>query len=275
MTASEEDETEGIVGSPLDLPRLIRERVTRSSFLRLSSWWRLYLTRFQFPSLIDLPGGERVLILSPHPDDDAMALGGTLVKHHQAGCSLTTLVLTDGAAGGPGGDPLEARRTRRAETEAAALHLGVERLIFWDEPDGALAANDENAARLREALQEMQPDLVYLPSFLEFHPDHRTVTPLLEMALQGSSLRFMCAIYEASTPIPANVLVDISGQMEAKLLAVREHQSQMSYMDYPGILTGFARWRSGPLSSRVQYAEAFYLTDVLDYIALWREARRR
>lgn len=259
----------------VDLPRLIRERLTRSSFVRLSSWWRLYLTRFQFPRLIDLPPGKRVLILSPHPDDDGIGLGGTLVKHHQAGCSLTTLVLTDGAAGVPRLDPMEVKRTRRSETEAAARHLGVERLIFWDEPDGALIANPKNAERLRETLSELGPDLVYVPSFLEFHPDHRAVTPLLEMALRGSSLGFMCGVYEVSTPIPANVMVDISEQMEAKLLAMQEHRSQLGSLDYPGMVMGFGRWRTGPFSLRLRYAEAFYLTDVGDYIALWREVVRR
>lgn len=258
--------------SPVDLPRLIRGRATRSNFLGLGGWWRLYLTRFQLPRLIDLPPGKRVLVLSPHPDDDAMGLGGTLVKHHQAGCSLTTLVFTDGAAGVPGRDPGEVKRTRRSETEAASRHLGIERLMFWEEPDGALIANSKNASRLRETLVETLPDLVYIPSFLEFHPDHRVVTPLLEMALKGRCPSFMCGVYEASTPIPANILVDISEQMEAKLLAVREHRSQMDSMDYPGIVKGFGRWRTGPFSSRLRYAEAFYLTDAGDYIALWREA---
>ncbi len=261
--------------SPVDLPRLLRERVTRSSFLRLSSWWRWYMSRLQFPRLIDLPPGDKILVLSPHPDDDAIGLGGTLVKHHQAGCFLTTLVLTDGAAGVPGGDPKEVKGTRRSETEAAARHLGIQRLIFWEEPDGALAANARNAERLRETLVETRPELVYIPSFLEFHPDHRVITHLLEMALEGLPWGFMCGVYEASTPIPANVLVDISEQMEAKLLAVREHRSQMASLDYPGIVTGLGRWRTGPFSWRLQYAEAFYLVEVGDYIALWREALGR
>ena len=39
-----------------------------------------------------------VLILSPHPDDEAIGMGGTLCKHLDNGSDVTVLYLTDGDA---------------------------------------------------------------------------------------------------------------------------------------------------------------------------------
>lgn len=237
-------------------------------------WWNLYMARFSCPRLVGVPPGRQILTLSPHPDDDVIGVGGTLVKHHQAGCRLTTLVLTDGGAGDPEYKRSEVVQMRQQEQQAAAAHLGINRIIFWDEPDGALAPNDANAKRLRSVLSDVQPDLVYVPSFLDVHPDHRVVTSLLARALQDTDLSFTCGIYETNTPIVPNVLVDISGEMDTKLQAVGEHRSQQEYVDYLDIVRAKGRWRSDAFSRSVQYVEAFYVDNVHDYLALWQQASR-
>ena len=62
---------------------------------RRVAWNRRNAGRLSDPRLISRPPGSHVLVLSPHPDDDAIGPGGTLVKQHEAGCTLTSLVLTD------------------------------------------------------------------------------------------------------------------------------------------------------------------------------------
>lgn len=252
----------------------LRQRRTAQQMSLLASWWNLYTARFSYPRLIELPAGRRVLTLSPHPDDDVIGVGGTLVKHHQAGCALTTLVLTDGGAGDPGRERADLAQVRQSEQRAAATQLGIDSVLFWGEPDGGLAADEENARRLRTVLDDVQPDLVYLPPFFDRHPDHRVVTALLYVALQGTGLEFDCGIYEAGTPIAPNVLVDVSAQMETKLQAVREHRSQVELVDYPDLVRAVGRWRSGAFSRTVQYAEALYVDSVHSYFGLWHQVRR-
>jgi LmbE family N-acetylglucosaminyl deacetylase len=250
----------------------LRRRRIGGIWRRMATWWYLYTTRFAYPVLIHLPPGQQILTLSPHPDDDVISIGGTLLKHSQGGCRLTTLVLTDGAAGTPDQRRREVAQIRRREEEAAAGRLGIERVLFWDEPDGALAENKANAERLRGILREVQPDLVYLPSFLDYHPDHRVVTPLLARAVEGTDLSFACAIYETNSPIVPNVLVDISAQMETKLQAVAEHRSQLQLVDYVDLVRTLGRTRTGAFSRRVQYVEALFMESVHGYLTLWRQA---
>ncbi|MFZ2422771.1 MAG: PIG-L family deacetylase, partial [Anaerolineae bacterium] len=42
------------------------------------------------------PGGQRVLVIAPHPDDEACGCGGALLRHRAAGDAVTIVVVTDG-----------------------------------------------------------------------------------------------------------------------------------------------------------------------------------
>jgi len=59
-----------------------------------------------------VPAG-RVLVLSPHPDDEAIGMGGTLAMHAAGGSEVTVVYLTDG--GGLDEPRDELIRTRRAQ----------------------------------------------------------------------------------------------------------------------------------------------------------------
>jgi len=43
---------------------------------------------------------NRVLVLSPHPDDESIGCGGTLNKHVESGDDIFVLFLTSGEKGG-------------------------------------------------------------------------------------------------------------------------------------------------------------------------------
>ena len=66
--------------------------------------------------------GERLLVIAPHPDDEAIGCGGLIALHGSEGRSVRVLVVTDGAEGSA--DPA----TRENETIAglqAAKRLGA------------------------------------------------------------------------------------------------------------------------------------------------------
>ena len=41
-------------------------------------------------------GGQRVLVVAPHPDDEALGCGGTIMRHIASGDSVAVLIVTDG-----------------------------------------------------------------------------------------------------------------------------------------------------------------------------------
>ena len=205
---------------------------------------------------------SRVLVLSPHPDDEALGCGGTLCKHVRAGDVVEAVFLTSGEQGGHGRAADETRRIRVAEARRAAKILGIKHIEFWGEPDGALHVTRRLVDRLRTMLKESRPDIVYLPHDRETHPDHRAAGRLLRAALrdsQGRPMRPTIRMFEVWTPIQRlDEVVDISPYIQTKLRAIRAYRSQCEVLKFDDAMLGLSRYR-GEMHSWPggDYAEVF------------------
>ncbi|MFP5318048.1 MAG: PIG-L family deacetylase [Acidimicrobiia bacterium] len=127
-----------------------------------------------------------------HPDDEAIATGGTMIKAADAGHRVVLAVATKGENGEVADDYLDPgeqlweRRVR--ETHAAAEVLGVQRVEFLGYVDSGMMGTPENehpgcfwradveeaARRLADILVEEQADVltVYDENGVYGHPDH-------------------------------------------------------------------------------------------------------
>ena len=233
---------------------------------------------FNRSALVWNPGNEKVLVLAPHMDDEAIGCGGALALHVARGADVTILFLTDGRQGGKlSGAAAESAlgATRKREAELALRELGVTKRMFLDAPDGALTEQaDALAVRLREILRDLRPALVYLPFFLEEHPDHRAASQLLLAAMQGTDLEFNCLGYEVWTPLFPNCFVSIDETLERKKRALGHYQSQLAEADYLHTALGLNAYRSNAfLGETCRFAEAFCALPVADYLALYRSYR--
>jgi N-acetylglucosamine malate deacetylase 1 len=203
---------------------------------------------------------KRVLVLSPHPDDEAIGLGGTLRRHIEQGDHVEVIFLTSGEKGSRTESPQELGPIREHEAAAAAKILGYQQLDFWRQRDGAVEASDELVARLVRKLNENQPDIVYVPHECEMHPDHCAAARLVTRSI-GSLEHHAPSVlmYEVWTPLQQiDHVEDISAQMDTKLKAIRAHKSQCEIMDFAEAICGLNRyrgemhsWPGGP------YAEVF------------------
>lgn len=206
------------------------------------------------------PSRKRVLVLSPHPDDESIGCGGTLLRHVAEGDEVHVVFLTSGEKGIHGKPEEETLRLREQEAHDAARILGIETLEFWREPDGSLLATSEAAARLRKKLRQFSPARVYVTHDREMHPDHRAAARLLKRAMDGARSRQPeILMYEVWTPIQRlDAIVDISEYMDAKLRAVRAYRSQCALVGFVEAVRGLNRYR-GELHSWPggNYAEVF------------------
>lgn len=133
-------------------------------------------------------GGQRVLVVAPHPDDEVYGCGGTLLLHREAGDHRTVAVVTDGRrsrAVGLGPEAMAERRRREAR-EAAEV-LDVERLELLGLEEGAWDEEEAEEA-LSVLVRELRPDILYVPSRLDFHPEHRAVAQVLARVLESTSI---------------------------------------------------------------------------------------
>ncbi|HLL52387.1 MAG TPA: PIG-L family deacetylase, partial [Myxococcaceae bacterium] len=81
------------------------------------------------------------MVFAPHPDDETLGCGGTILRKRRAGAEVRIAFLTDGAASHAHLVPREALRAlREREALEAAGALGVEasRVCWLGFPDGEL-----------------------------------------------------------------------------------------------------------------------------------------
>jgi LmbE family N-acetylglucosaminyl deacetylase len=222
----------------------------------------------------EVPRG-RVLILSPHPDDEAIGMGGVLAMHVANGSDVTVLYMTDG--GGLDEPRDEMIRIRRGEAEALGASLGI-RQIFWDNVDTRLTNDAATVQAMVAVLEELRPEHLYTPSMFDHHHDHFATNQVLVDALERlPACRPPVAGYEVWDNVPfANYVVDVSKEAGAKEAALAHYATPLSFTDFPRL----CRYRNSVhytlhVDSRLEhagkgFAEAFLRYDAELYGDLFR-----
>lgn len=253
-------------------------------------------TKFELGLKLEKPNFKNALVLAPHPDDDAFGMGGTIKKITSSGGKVTVAYFCDGSGGVPEEDTkkLEAKNEgfvttkeghelveqRKLETKEAGKILGVSEMIFWGYKDGKLAAGTAAIRALSDLIKRLQPDIIFLPSFLDNHSDHRVVNEIFINAClaDGRAVSNMPNMktatiwaYEIWTPIYVNRLVDITLYIKTKQEAVQAHQSQLNSRGYDKAIVGLNQYRA-EINKISGYAEAFFCAPVDIYIDLYRKS---
>jgi len=207
---------------------------------------------------------RRVLVLAPHADDEVFGCGAALADLAARGASIEVFVLSDGAGDEP--DPAVRRRiaaSRLEESRAALAELGGGDVRAGEFRDRRL---EDDPAALRAALAReiaaFRPDLVFAPSPVEIHPDHRALAAAL-VALASSAVPALSdaavAFYEVSQPIRPNFLFDCGRHAEAKARAAKAFISQNGSRDYPGFVAGLNSFRRMTLPEGTSAVEGFWV----------------
>ena len=189
---------------------------------------------------------NHIMIISPHPDDESIGCGGTILKHVAEGDVVQVELLTSGEKGGHDLNEAEVGRIREQEAMAAAEILAVEHLEFYRQPDGDLRVSRPLASRLAQRIRDCKPSIIYVPHAAEQHPDHRVAVRLLQRALRLLDLDEPPHVlaYEVWTPLQQlDEIVDITPYMETKLRAIAAYSSQTRIMNFAAAAEGLARYR--------------------------------
>ena len=172
------------------------------------------------------PGRQRVMVIAPHPDDE-LGCAGTLIRHRDAGDQVRIVTLTDGhLSRAYGFDGPSIAERRREEAVEAASRMGAE-LLWLGLPEGDWQPEAGEHA-LRRALVETAPSVVYAPSIVDYHPEHRRVARTLAAALRQAApveIR-VYAIQVPLTPLLVNLVHDVSDLAPAIRRAYAAHASQ-------------------------------------------------
>jgi N-acetylglucosamine malate deacetylase 1 len=230
---------------------------TAASFLQ-----RIHRITHRMPVKLRSIESRRVLVVAPHPDDESIAMGGSLSLHQLAASEVKTLFVTLEAAQ-PDGIVV-----RKGEAERAAELLGFDH-EFLGFPDGAVSHHEAAVAgRVHDVIRSFRPDAIYCPFPGDHHRDHQAASASTAAAVDRVGFRGEIWCYETWSNLWPNVAVDISSVVDRKRAAIDCYQSQVAYMPYAEAVLGLNRFRG--LKLGVPYAEAFYVCDGPSFVSTCR-----
>ncbi len=236
--------------------------------------------------------GKKVLVFTPHPDDDTWGCGGTLALMAKNRNQIRVVIYTNDDKGSFDLEMTSERlaRIRRAEEEAAVEALGIPKAnIQWmGYHDGELeyAHPRDLVERTTAIIREFRPDVLFSVDPGEWYErwhktDHRMAAfntldavraaefhlyfpnQLLQQGLKPFRVPLLMFYY--SIPQEENYWVNIDSVMEQKIEAYSKHVSQFepSINKYrpdwdPQALAGFQRAiRERHTKKDGHYVEAF------------------
>lgn len=176
-----------------------------------------------------------VLVVSPHPDDAELGMGGTILRLKSEGWRVGILDLTNGEP-----TPYGSVEIRAAETAEATKVLGVDWRGNLDLPNRFLEPTLEARRLLAGYIRQLRPRWIFSPYWEDAHPDHVAACQLVEAARFWAKLTkidlpgepwyperiwYYYCIHLRLIPRPA-FIVDITPFWDQKLAAIQCYRSQ-------------------------------------------------
>ena len=204
-----------------------------------------------------------------------------MIKHIMAGNEVYVCIVTKGSR------PLfSLELIEQGRTEARLCHrrLGIKKTFFLDFPAAMMekAERYEINDKILKVIKDVAPDEVYIPHWGDMQKDHQIVAEACMVALRPKYEPKVKKIYGYETMsetawnapniqnefIP-NAFVDISEELDKKLLALSMYQSQMNrFPDARSVeaVEALAKYRGALM--HVSAAEAFMvLREIRDILA--------
>lgn len=188
---------------------------------------------------------RQILVIFPHPDDEAFGVSGTIASYTKNGTPVTYACLTLGEMGrNMGNPPFATRETlpkiRKQELQDAAAILGIRDLRMLGLRDKTIEFEDgEKMANLVASLiQELNPSLIitFYPGY-SVHPDHDATGAAVVRAVARFPVqdrpKLHCVAFakncEEELGAP-DIINNISEVTEIKIKTIKAHRSQTQLM---------------------------------------------
>ena len=189
--------------------------------------------------------GKRVLVVSPHPDDETLGVGGTIAKYSAQGAEVFVLMVSGHLP------PLYRREDfDKTVTEAHVAFelLGVAKSEFLEIPATMIGDQPIHKlnGRISKIFNDFNPHIVFCP-YPDRHVDHRLVFDSVMVATRpvgvGRDIEIVAAYETLSEThwnaphiepnFTPNWIIDITGNIETKLKALSCYKSQISEFPNP------------------------------------------
>jgi N-acetylglucosamine malate deacetylase 1 len=215
---------------------------------------------------------QKILVVAPHPDDETLGCGGTILKHIRAGDEVHWLVVTNITAEEWGGDKVKIRQVEIKKVSQMYQFKSTNNLNLPAAKLDSILMSDI-VGKVSKVIQKIQPRVVYINNYSDVHTDHQITFKAVISATKSFRHPYIEKIlmYETLSEtefypklggisFQPNIFVDITDFFSIKCQIMKEYGSEVMDSPYPrsiDTIESLARYRGARIGEK--YAEAFQL----------------
>lgn len=221
---------------------------------------------------------RNIVVISAHPDDEILGVGGTLLKHKKNGDKIYWLITTNIFENQ--GFSKQRISSRQKEIKKISEALSVEKVFMLNYPTMSLSTSTliEMVPKISKIFIEIEPEIVYCLNRSDAHSDHRITFDAVMACTKSFRYPFIKQVLmyecisetEFAPQLPEkvfipNYFVDISSFLEEKMNLMKIYESELGKHPFPRSLKNIealATFRGASVG--VEYAEAFQLIKYID-----------
>ena len=187
----------------------------------------------------------KTLVIAPHPDDEALGCGGTLLRCKAEGIELAWLIVT--GISEKTGWSTEMVRQRDDEIDKVVELIGFDRVFNLRLPSTKLdqLPFSELVNHFSATFKTFQPEEILVPHRSDVHTDHQLVFdatasctkwfryPFVKRVLAYETISETEFCLDPNQSFKPNYFVDISDFLERKLEVLAVYQSELGPFPFP------------------------------------------
>ena len=188
---------------------------------------------------------NNILVVSPHPDDETLGCGGTLMSHKDRGDKLFWLVATE--INESLGFEKEKVESRFQEIELVSKKYGFESKFSLGINTASVdrLSMSDLISRVSDVVKLVKPNIIYFPHFNDVHSDHRILAKAVHSSLKWFRYPYIKKALMYETPsetefnflsiddFSPNVFVDITDYLDRKIEIMKLYQGEMKEFPFP------------------------------------------
>ena len=203
------------------------------------------LPLFLSPEPLAVEDAANILVFAPHPDDETLSMGGSLLSMQQKNCKITLVVIAHVQADE---NKKAEQRQREIEVQRVADLLKITKVYFLKQIDGHCRNNDQIQQEIRNIIADIKPDLIFSPPVLDLHRDHLLAS--LSIVEVWSQLHFPAELYfyEFWQPLAATHYVDISAYASRKEALISTYKVPLQHSPYQKCCKSLQEYRNSVMT---------------------------
>ena len=222
---------------------------------------------------------KKVLILSPHADDEILGCGGFISKYSKKNYHINVLILTNANIGAPEIYSSQKIKKIRNEAKIANKVIGTKNLFFENLP--AVNLNNYPLYKISSIIDKyianIDPEIILIPSANDIHDDHKIIFKAAKVSMRPNRKKNLKKILsyevlsetewnENEKSFNPNYFISLNkSDIDKKIKAFKKYKSQVKKFPHPRseeAIMNLSRVRGS--QSFMKYAEAYKVEKIFD-----------